>query len=121
MPSVELPKASISFDGILYALALLVAIAGVVVAVVKGWEAWKKISVRDRVANLEDRMEKVEARLVLGDQRFQSQSDDLGQVLISVHAIVQHMISGNDKDKLQATDKELIAYMAKRKMEVQQQ
>ena len=117
MPTVELPRAGITFEGILYAVALLVAICGVVVAIVKGWEAWKKISVRDRVTKLEQRMSDVESWMAEGDKTFRQQSDDLGQVLISVHAIVQHMISGNDKDKLQATDKELIAYMAKRKTE----
>lgn len=114
MPSVELPKAGITFEGILYAVALVVAVAGVIVAIVKGWEAWKKISVRDRVKGLEDRMDKVESRLVLGDQRFQSQSDDLGQVLITIQAIMMHMISGNDTDKLRRTEEELTAYMARR-------
>ena len=114
MPTVELPKAGISFEGILYAIALIVAIAGVIVALVKGWEAWRKISVRDRVSGLEGRMSAVEARLILGDKRFQSQSDDLGQVLITMQAIMMHMISGNDKDKLRATEEELTAYMAKR-------
>ena len=114
VPSVELPNAGITFNGILYAVALIVAIAGVVVALVKGWEAWKKISVRDRVAKLEERTTKIESRLQLGDKRFQSQSDDLGQVLITMQAIMMHMISGNDKEKLRETEKELTEYMAKR-------
>ena len=114
MPTVELPKAGITFEGILYALALIVAIAGVIVAIVKGWEAWKKISVRDRVTHLEARMAAVDARLELGDKRFQSQSDDLGQVLITMQAIMGHMISGNETDKLRETERELQEYMAKR-------
>ena len=114
MPSVELPKAGITFEGILYAVALLVALCGVLVGIVKGWEAWKKISVRDRVKDLEDRMDKVEERLKLGDKRFQNQSDDLGQVLITMQAMMMHMISGNDKEKLKETEKELQQYLAKR-------
>lgn len=114
MPSVELPKAGITFEGILYAVALLVAVCGVVVAIVKGWEAWKKISVRDRVKDLEDRIDKCENRLKLGDKRFQSQSDDLGQVLITMQAMMMHMISGNDREKLKETEKELQQYLAKR-------
>ena len=63
MPEVKLPEAGITFDGVIYVIALAVAVSGVLVALVKGWEAWKKISVRDRVTKLEGRMEKVEARL----------------------------------------------------------
>ncbi len=81
MPQVKLPDAGITFDSILYTIALIVAGAGVLVAIVKGWEAWKKISVRDRVTALEGRMDKVEARLSLGDKRFQLQSDDMGHLL----------------------------------------
>ena len=115
MPSVEIPEASLSWNSILLAIAVLVAISGIAVAIYKGWEVYKKVSLRDRVKDLETRMGKVEERLQLGDTRFQNQSDDLGQVLITMHAIMMHMISGNDKDKLQETEKELTQYMAKRK------
>ena len=70
MPDVKLPEVSITFESILYALALVVVIAGVITTLYKGWEALKKISVRDRVKSLEGRMDKVEARLRLGDKRF---------------------------------------------------
>ena len=115
MPSVELPNAGLSWDSIVYAVAILVAVAGIIVSLYKGWEVLKKVSVRDRVTDLEKRMGKVEDRLTLGDTRFQNQSDDLGQVLITMHAIMMHMISGNDRDKLQETEKELTKYMAHRK------
>ena len=115
MPSVELPEASLSWNSILVAVAVLVAIAGIAVALYKGWEVYKKVSLRDRVKDLESRMSSVEGRLALGDTRFQNQSDDLGQVLITMHAIMMHMISGNDRDKLQETEKELTKYMAHRK------
>ena len=61
MPEVKLPDIGITFDSILYTVALIVAVSGVLVAIVKGVEAWKKISVRDRVKALEGRMTKVEA------------------------------------------------------------
>ena len=115
MPSVELPNAGLCWDSIVYAVAILVAVAGIIVSLYKGWEVLKKVSVRDRVTDLEKRMGKVEDRLTLGDTRFQNQSDDLGQVLITMHAIMMHMISGNDRDKLQTTERELTKYMAKRK------
>ena len=45
MPSLKkLPDVEITFQSILYAVALIVAIAGVLVALVKGWEAWKKMN-----------------------------------------------------------------------------
>lgn len=115
MPSVELPVAGITFDSILYVLALLVAFSGVIVAIVKGIEAWRKVSVRDKVKDLESRMNEVEERLDKGNKRFKEQGDDLGQVLTTMHAMMMHMISGNDVDKLRETEKELTAYMAKRK------
>ena len=113
VPSVE--SLNLSWEFVLQVVALLLFLAGAIVAVIKAVEAVGKISVRKKVAELETRMDKVEGRLVLGDKRFQSQSDDLGQVLITMHAMMMHMISGNDKDKLQVTEKELTAYMAKRK------
>ena len=100
MPEVKLPDASITFDSILYAVALIVVLAGVLVALVKGWEAWKKISVRDRVKDLEGRMDKVEARLSLGDKRFELQAEDMGQMLNTQQALLIHFISGNDHDRL---------------------
>ena len=110
-----MPSIDVSWDFILKVIALIVGAAGAVTAIIKAGQAIGNISVRKRVTALESRMNSVESRLVLGDKRFQSQSDDLGQVLITMHAVVMHMISGNDKDKLQNTEKELTAYMAKRK------
>ena len=48
MPEVKLPEAGITFESVIYVIALAVAVSGVLVALVKGWEAYKKISVRDR-------------------------------------------------------------------------
>lgn len=75
-----MPDVKITFDGILYAVALVVAVCGVLAALVKGWESYKKISVRDRVKSLEGRMTKVESRLQLGDKRFELQQDDMGHL-----------------------------------------
>ena len=114
MPEVKLPDASITFDSVLYVVALVVVAAGVLVAIVKGWEAWKKISVRDRVKALEGRMDKVEARLSLGDKRFKLQSDDMGQMLNTQQALLIHFISGNDHDHLRDQLTNLSNYMAER-------
>ncbi len=114
MPEVKLPDAGITFDSVLYAVALIVAASGVLVALVKGWEAWKKISVRDRVKSLEGRMAAVEARLSLGDKRFELQSDDMGQTLNTLQALLIHFISGNDHDRLRDQLTDLSNYMTNR-------
>ena len=114
MPEVKLPEAGITFESVLYVIALIVAASGVLVAIVKGWEAWKKISVRDRVKDLEGRMAKVEARLQLGDKRFELQSDDMGHMLNTQMALLVHFVSGNDQDRLRDQISALSEYMAQR-------
>ena len=120
MPEVKLPDAGITFEGVVNVVALIVAVSGVLVAIVKGWEAWKKISVRDRVKDLEGRMGKVEARLSLGDKRFDMQSDDMGQTLETLQALIVHFISGNDHDRLREQLTSLNNYMTHRATRVAQ-
>lgn len=121
MPEVKLPEAGITFDSILYVVALIVAVAGILVALVKGWEAYKKISVRDKVqavdsrcAALEGRLKRVEARLSLGDKRFDLQNDDMGHLLNTQMALMLHFVSGNDHDKLKEQISALSEYMTQR-------
>ena len=114
MPTIEGPKISLGFDTLLVTGAVILAFFAVLVAIVKGIEAWKKISVRDRVRNLEARMDAAEKRLKRGDRIFRQQSDDLGQVLITMQGLLLHFISGNDHDRLRETNDELSAYMAER-------
>ena len=119
MPEVKLPEAGITFESVIYVIALAVAVSGVLVALVKGCEAWKKISVRDRVKKLEGRMEKVVARLKLGDKRFDLQNDDMGHMLNTQQALLLHFISGNDHDRLRTQLTELGNYMAERATKIQ--
>ena len=119
MPEVNLQDASATWNTIIYAIAIAVAVAGVLTALLKGWESWKKISLRDRVKKLEGRMEKVEARLKLGDQRFDLQNDDMGHMLNTQQALLLHFISGNDHDRLRTQLTELGNYMAERATKVQ--
>ena len=114
MPEAKLPDVGITFESVLYVVALIVAVAGVLVALVKGWEAWKKISVRDRVKDLEGRMTKVEARLKLGDKRFDLQNDDMGHLLNVQMALMMHFVTGNDHDKLREQITALGDYMTQR-------
>ena len=119
MPEVKLPEAGITFDTVIYIIAVAVAVSGVLVALVKGWEAWKKISVRDRVKKLEGRMKKVEARLKLGDKRFDLQNDDMGHLLDTQQALLLHFITGNDHEKLKAQLKVLGTYMNERATKIE--
>ena len=114
MPEAKLPDVVFSWETIVYAVALVVTISGVLVAIVKGWEAYKKISVRDRVRKLEGRMSKVEARLQLGDKRFELQNDDMGAMLATQKALLLHFITGNDHKKLQDELSSLDTYMNQR-------
>ena len=121
MPEVKLPETGITFESILYVIALIVALSGVLVAIVKGCEAYKKISVRDkvsavdaRVTALEGRMTKVEARLSLGDKRFELQNDDMGAMLATQKALLLHFITGTDHKKLQDELTSLDSYMNQR-------
>lgn len=121
MPEVKLPETSFGWDSVIYVIAVLVAVSGVLVALVKGWEAYKKISIRDKVhaiddrcAALEGRMEKVEARLSLGDKRFDLQNDDMGHLLNTQMALMLHFVSGNDHDRLREQITALTEYMAQR-------
>ena len=111
MPEVKLPDTAFSWETVIYAVALAVAVAGVLAALVKGWDAWRKISVRDRVKDLEGRMSKVEARLSLGDKRFELQNDDMGAMLATQQALLMHFITGNDHKKLQDELQNLNSYM----------
>ena len=119
MPEMKLPDAGITFESVIYVIALLVAAAGVLVALVKGWEAYKKISVRDRVKDLEGRMAKVEARLLLGDKRFDLQNDDMGHMLNTQQALLLHFITGNDHERLRTQLTELGNYMSERATKIQ--
>lgn len=114
MPEVKLPDAALTWDSVIYVVAIIVAASGVLAALVKGWEAYKKISVRDRVKKLESEMVNVKSRLRLGDQRFALQSDDMGQMLEVMQSLLIHFISGNDHNVLKANLEGLNKYMSAR-------
>lgn len=111
MPSFEGVKQALTFDSILVALAVLLLGLGVVKTLVSGVEAWKKVSVRDRVKKLEERVVKIEDRLEVGNKRFSHQSEDLGKILETLASLQMHFITGNDHEKLKENNEELVAYM----------
>ena len=114
MPTIEGPKVSLSFDTILLVLAVILTAIGILVAIVKGIEAWKKISLRDRVKKLEERVDHIDVRLQAGNRRFKAQSEDMGQILQTLSALQIHFITGNDHEKLRESNEELTAYMTMR-------
>lgn len=114
MPTIEGPKVTLSFDTVLLVIAVILAFFGILVAIVKGVEAWRKISVRDRVKGLENRMDDVEKRLEKGNRKFAAQSDDIGQLLLVMQSLLMHFITGNDHERLRETSNELATYMAGR-------
>lgn len=114
MPSFEGVKQALTFDSILIAIAVILVIFGVIKGIVSGVEAWKKISLRDRVKKLEDDMKKVNERLDAGNRRFTSQSEDMGQILQTLSALQLHFITGNDHEKLKESNEQLVEYMNKR-------
>ena len=111
MPEAKVPEVSITFDTIVMVVAFVVAVSGILVAIVKGYEAWKKISLRDRVKKLEEEMVKVQGRLRLGDKRFELQSDDSGQILGIMQSLLLHFITGNDHDRLKEQLTQTTNYM----------
>ena len=115
MPTIEGAKVSLTWENFLLAAAVVLALLAVVVLIAKGADAWKKLfPTRSRVKDLEQRVDKIEKRLEAGNRRFKAQSADMGQVLQTLSALQMHFISGNDKEKLQESNKELTAYMNQR-------
>ena len=111
MPVFEGAKQALTFENVLIAIAVIILGFGLIKAIVSGVEAWKKISLRDRVKELETKMEAVETRLDAGNRRFSHQSEDMGQILQTLSALQIHFITGNDHDKLRESNKQLVAYM----------
>lgn len=114
MPSFEGVKQALTFDSLLIAAAVILLAFGVIKAIVSGVEAWKKISLRDRVKKLEEEVVKINHRLEIGNKRFKAQGEDMGQILQTLNALQVHFITGNDHEKLRQSNDELVAYMNKR-------
>ena len=104
---------------------VLLGIAALIVSVDKGIEAWnhligkkdkaaKEQALAERFAKLEERVKSCETRLRWGDEKFRSTSEDMTMVLEILNAVLLHMYSGNDHDKLRDTISKLNSYMTKR-------
>ena len=114
MPKIEGPTVSLGFDTILLVVAVIIAFFVAAAAIRNGIEAVKGMSVRGRVKKLEEQVETINKRLEKGNRKFKAQSDDMGQILITMQGLLVHFITGNDHEKLRETNDELTAYMAAR-------
>ena len=109
-----MPEVKFDWNSVLYAVAMIVALCGVIVSITKGIEAWRKISLRDRVKALEDEVVVIKHRLEVGNKRFKGQSEDMAQILQTLNALQVHFLTGNDHEKLRESNDELVAYMNQR-------
>ena len=114
MPKIEGPTVALSFEAVLLAVAVIMLFFVLAATVRNGIEAIKGLSIRGRVKKLEEWAAETDKRLEKGNRKFAAQSDDMGQILITMQGLVMHFITGNDHEKLKETSDELTAYMAKR-------
>ena len=114
MPSFEGVKQALTFESCLIIIAGVLFVLGILKALVSGIEAWKKISLRDRVKKLEEDVKEINKRLEAGNRRFKAQGEDMGQILQTLNALQVHFITGNDHEKLRQSNEELVSYMNKR-------
>ena len=120
MPSVE-----VNGTNLLVTLAVILIVLEAISVLSKGVDAWKKLTGRDarakEMADIKERLSTIEAwqkvadgRFKQGNDRFKQSEEDSTMSLLTLHAIVRHMQSGNDHDKLKETDDELYRYLLKR-------
>lgn len=120
MPSVE-----VNGTNLLVTLAVILIVLEAISVLSKGVDAWKKLTGRDarakEMADIKERLSAIEAwqtvadgRFKQGNDRFKQSEEDSTMSLLTLHAIVRHMQSGNDHDKLKETDDELYRYLLKR-------
>ena len=115
----------INGSSLLTALAVIVAVCGVIAAVWKGVEALKKLTKADErsareaaqnasIAELSARVTRCEERLARGDVQFSDSRADMTQILNVLNGMLMHFISGNDHDKLRDVKSSLDLYLSKR-------
>lgn len=114
MPSFEGIKQNLSFETVLVVIAFIILVFEIGKLIVSGVEAWRKISLRDRVKKCEEDIKTINSRLETGNRRFKSQSEDMGQILQTLSALQIHFLTGNDHEKLRESNEKLVQYMNQR-------
>jgi hypothetical protein len=116
---------NLGWNDILKALAVIIAACGVIAAIWKGVEAFKRLfrvderarqeSAQDAaIADLNARMTRCEERLTKGDEQFGASRADMTQMLNIMNALLMHFISGNDHEKLREVKASLDSYLTQR-------
>ena len=102
---------------ILAICAAIITVSGALTAVT-GWIAKAKAPNKiqdDKIKALEDRMDKVEQRLVRGNQRFARQDDSTKIMMECMLALMKHAINGNDVKMLEDMQTKLEKHLIDRK------
>gem|GEM_PF-4749586 len=119
------PMEKITWEGLAAALAAISALAALLAVLWQGWEAFRKLagteerrrekrSMQAGVAALEGRVSDCEARLQRGETRFREMRADNTQILNVLNAMMMHLITGNDHDRLRDVKRKLDSYLTKR-------
>lgn len=120
-----MPDVQLNSGNLVITLAIILIFLEGLNVVSKGIEAWRKITGKDaraqEMAEVKGRLSAIEAwqvavdgRLAQGDHKFVESTKDTIEVLKTLHRIVIHLKSGNDRDKLQQTDDQLFEYLIKK-------
>ena len=120
-----MPQVELSGSTVLITLAVILIVLEAFSVVVKGIEAWKKLTGRDeraremgsineRITSLETWKNSVDRRFEQSDQQIRETHADTLESLKALHRIIKHLQSGNDHEKLNETDDKLFDYLVKR-------
>ena len=121
-----MPNVEITLQTVLLVIAVLLLVANVVSTLNKGKKDWAELSgvnqrreaeetQNARLKDLEDWRACVDRRLREGDVRFEDTGRDTMEILLVLRSMIRHMQSGNDHDKLQATDDKLYNYLVEKR------
>ena len=130
----EAEMEAISWDDIIKAIVVIVAVLGGIAAVWKGIEAWKNLSgankraqemgeirmsiegVSRRVDKIETTLDEHDRRLEEGDKQMKVLREDTKQILNTQNALLMHFIStsADDSGALEKVKANLDAYLASR-------
>lgn len=114
MPEIKGQAVALDFNTLLLVCAVIIAFFVLATTIRNGIEAVRGLSVRGRVKRMEEQIATINARLERGNRRFKAQSEDMGEILQTLHLLNLHFITGNDHDKLKANDERLTEYMSRR-------
>ena len=116
----------LTFANLQVAGVVILAVIAILISLDKGFDViqkWRGVKAKqhekkelgERLNKIENRINQCEKRLEKGDEKFTSTEEDSKHMLVALNAMLMHMISGNDHEKLKAVKAELDTYMATRR------